>query len=154
MFARIFWSHMPAYKSCLAIGLSLLLPSLQARNGSATPRQQSSAPNSAAVAPELFSPGVIPGPANDGSPTFSPDGNTLFFTRSTANWGAILESHKLNGQWSQPALASFSGEWPDSSPSMAPDGTYVVFQSTRPAVPLTVRPKEGEPIKGVVSNLW
>src|ERR1700733_12003973 len=127
MFARIFWSHMPAYKSCLAIGLSLLLPSLQARNGSATPRQQSSAPNSAAVAPELFSPGVISGPANDGSPTFAPDGNTLFFTRRTAAWSAIVESHRVAGEWSQPQLASFSGEYSDSSPGMAPDGSYLVF---------------------------
>jgi hypothetical protein len=37
---------------------------------------------------------------------------------------------------------------------MSPDGTFIVFQSTRPAIPLTARPKEGEPIKGIVSNLW
>jgi len=37
-------------------------------------------------------PGVVSGPANDGSPAFSPDGNTIFFTRSTANWSAIVES--------------------------------------------------------------
>lgn len=104
--------------------------------------------------PEIFAPGVISGPANDGSPTFAPDGKTLFFTRSTANWGAILESHKIDGNWSKPVLAPFSGEWPDSSPAMSPDGTFVVFQSTRPAVPPAVAPKEGEPIPGVVSNLW
>jgi len=108
----------------------------------------------ALMAPDIFAPGVISGPANDGSPTFAPDGNTLFFTRSTANWGAILESHKVNGQSSEPVLAQFSGEWPDSSPAMSPDGKFIVFQSTRPAVPLTVRPKEGEPIPGLVSNLW
>ena len=106
--------------------------------------------------PEIFAPGVISGPANDGSPTFSPDGNTLFFTRSTANWGMILESHRVNGEWSQPRPAPFSGEWPDSSPSMSPDGKFLVFQSTRPAVPLRPdqMPKEGQPIPGVVSNLW
>jgi hypothetical protein len=112
----------------------------------------------AAVAPlaeaQIFAPGVISSPANDGSPTFSPDANTLFFTRSTANWGAILESHKIGGQWSKPILAPFSGEWPDSSPAFSPDGNFVIFQSTRPAVPLAVTPKEGEPTPGVVSNLW
>ncbi len=83
-------------------------------------------------APELFAPGVISGPANDGSPTFSPDGNTLYFTRNTTGWGAILESHKMNGEWSKPEPAPFSGQWSDSSPGMAPDGSYLVFVSLRP----------------------
>ena len=97
----------------------------------------------APVAPDIFAPGVISGPANDGSPTFSPDGNTLLFTRSTAAWSVILESHRAKGAWSTPVVAGFSGEWPDSSPGFAPDGTYVVFVSTR-------RPKAGP----ATSNLY
>jgi Tol biopolymer transport system component len=150
MFVHSFGSHMSAHKICIAIGLSLLIQSLQTRNASAIPRQQSTAPNSAAVTPELFSPGVISGPANDGSPTFAPDGNTLFFTRSTAAWSAILESHKIAGGWSQPQLASFSGEYSDSSPGMAPDGSYLVF--------VTLRPKNSDAEVSVqnprVANLW
>ena len=80
-------------------------------------------------APELFAPGVISSPANDGSPAFTPDGNTLLFTRSAATWSAILESHRVNGAWTAPVLASFSGEWPDSSPAIAPDGSFAVFVS-------------------------
>jgi hypothetical protein len=132
----------------------LFLTALQIQLAHANGWRDDQAATQPGVAPQIFAPGVISGPANDGSPTFSPDGNMLLFTRSTANWGAILESHKINGDWSKPALASFSGEWPDSSPAMSPDGSFVVFQSTRPSTPLTVRPKEGEPIKGVVSNLW
>jgi WD40-like Beta Propeller Repeat len=104
--------------------------------------------------PQIFAPGEISGPANDGAPTFSPDGSTLFFTRTAANWTVIVESHKVNGHWSRPVIAPFSGEWPDSSPGMAPDGSYIVFQSTRPKVPLTSAPKAGEPVAGRVSNLW
>ena len=81
--------------------------------------------------PELFAPGVISSPANDGSPTFTPDGNTLYFTRSAARWSVILESHRVKGTWSEPEVASFSGEWPDSSPALAPDGSYIVFVSLR-----------------------
>ncbi|HVT96972.1 MAG TPA: hypothetical protein VHE33_05650, partial [Acidobacteriaceae bacterium] len=104
--------------------------------------------------PEIFAPGVISGPGNDGAPTFSPDGKTLYFTRSAAHWTAIVESHEVNGQWSRPTLAPFSGEWPDSSPAMSPDGTFIVFQSTRPMAPLKEAPKPGVPIPGIVSNLW
>jgi len=101
-------------------------------------------------APELFSPGVISGPANDGSPTFAPDGNTLYFTRSTTNWGVILESHKKNDEWSEPEVAPFSGQWRDSSPGIAPDGSYLIFVSLRPkTVPAT-----GEKITSVRANLY
>jgi Tol biopolymer transport system component len=81
--------------------------------------------------PQLFSPGVISSPANDGSPTFTPDGNTLLFTRSAATWSAILESHRTGNVWSEPQLAAFSGEWPDSSPAISPDGKFAVFVSIR-----------------------
>ncbi len=81
----------------------------------------------------IFAPGVISGPANDGSPSFSPDGKTLLFTRSGSGAGIILESHLVNGLWTSPAIAAFSGVWNDQHPSFSPDGSYVVFVSTRPA---------------------
>jgi Tol biopolymer transport system component len=81
-------------------------------------------------APTIFAPGVISGAANDGSPSFSPDGNTLLFTRSTT-WGIILESHRRNGAWSAPTIASFSGKWNDWAPEFSPDGRYVVFVEVR-----------------------
>ena len=71
------------------------------------------AQTAALPAVQVFAPGVISGPANDGSPTFSPDGNTLFFTRYAAHWSVILESHLVNGAWSEPVVAPFSGQWPD-----------------------------------------
>jgi hypothetical protein len=84
-----------------------------------------------AAAPEIFAPGVISGPANDGAPTFTPDGNTLYFARSGANWGFILESHKIAGRWTEPVVAPFSGQFSDSQPSLSPDGKRLMFVSTR-----------------------
>src|ERR1700721_2223066 len=51
-------------------------------------------------------------------------------------------------------LSPFSGGGAALPPPVFPQGTFVLFQSPRPAMPLTVRPKEDEPIPGVVSNLW
>jgi Tol biopolymer transport system component len=97
-----------------------------------------------AAAPQIFAPGVISGPANDGSPTFTPDGRTLFFTRSGANAAFILESHLKNGTWAAPTIAPFSGQWNDQHPAMAPDGSYLVFVSRRPAPGVTEQ----------VAHLW
>lgn len=95
--------------------------------------------------PEIFAPGVISGPANDGSPTFTPDGNTLFFARSGASWSVILESHRLGDSWSAPQIAPFSGEWSDMHPVLAPDGSYLIFVSSRPV------PNQAT---GTRSHLW
>lgn len=120
------------FVSCAEAKSAFLLP---AQNVAATP-------SSPRPTPEIFAPGVISGPGGDGSPTFSPDGKTLFFTRSTSHWTIILESHQVQGRWSTPTIAPFSGEWPESSPAMSPDGKYIVFQTSRRAE------------TGSVSELW
>ncbi len=131
---------------CVALGnicLGSAVTSAAAQESASTPKVQ------------IFAPGIISGPANDGSPTFSPDGRTLLFTRSTAHWTVILESHLAEGVWSAPVVASFSGEWPDSSPAWSPDGKYVVFQSTRPKSYVRgSMPAGNAPPTDIVSNLW
>ena len=104
----------------------------------------------ATAAPTLFAPGVISGPANDGAPTFSPDGNTLYFARANNSWGFILESHKVAGTWQQPTVAPFSGQWSDQQPAFSPDGQHLVFVSMRtPAV----APASGMMI-GRTASIW
>jgi Tol biopolymer transport system component len=98
----------------------------------------------ATPAPQIFAPGVVSGPANDGAPTFTRDGKTLLFTRSGSGAGAIVESHLVNGKWSTPKIAEFSGQWNDQHPSMAPDDSYLVFVSGRP-VP---------GIEGHLAHIW
>jgi len=104
------------------------------------------------AAPQIFAPGIISGPANDGSPTFSRDGHLLLFTRSGSNWGIILESQRSGARWSEPRIAAFSGEWPDSSPEFSPDGKYVVYVSIRPTPPAA---HGVQPLKASHrANLW
>ncbi len=83
------------------------------------------------AAPQVFAPGVVSGPANDEAPAFSPDGNTLLFTRSGTSGSVIMESHRVDGHWSTPAMASFSGTWADLAPQFSPDGSYAVYVSIR-----------------------
>lgn len=86
----------------------------------------------ASGAPQVFAPGVISGPANDAAATFTPDGKTVYFFRSNGEDYDILVSHLDGTRWSAPKIASFSGQWRDLEPAMAPDGSYLVFASSRP----------------------
>jgi len=142
---------LPGKRSWSLLFLLLGAPIVCAQTSSAPPIVQNS-PAESTAAPEIYAPGLISGPANDGSPTFSPDGNTMFFSRSSGNWTMILQSNKVAGQWSTPAIAPFSGEWSDSSPELSPDGSYLVFQSSRPAA----SPEPADPSKPPhrVSNIW
>jgi hypothetical protein len=83
--------------------------------------------------PQLFAPGVISGAADDLSPAFTPDGKTVYFTRSNGTATMIVTSTLANGRWSSPTIAPFSGQWGDLEPTMAPDGSFLVFASNRPA---------------------
>jgi Tol biopolymer transport system component len=108
-------------------------------------------------APTIFAPGVISGPAHDSAPAFTPDGQTVYFSRSSSAGGAILVSHLRNGRWSHPEIAAFSGEWSDIEPAMSPDGSFLIFVSNRPANS-TGKPLDGfyngKAYPGNGGNLW
>lgn len=111
----------------------------------------------AACTPRVFAPDVISGPDHDAAPAFSPDGRSVWFSRSDAARSTILESHRDGERWSTPSPASFSGRWKDMEPAMSPDGRFLVFVSNRPA------DGEGAPLDGFFmgksfpgggGNLW
>ena len=85
-----------------------------------------------AADPQVFGSGVISGPANEASPVFTPDGKTLYFTRSNSSDNVLLVSHRQGDAWAQPGIAPFSGRWRDLEAAMAPDGSYLIFASSRP----------------------
>jgi len=101
---------------------------------------------SGASSPQIFAPGVVSGPANEDSAAFTPDGDTVFFDR--INWpnAAIMVSQWVNGTWSAPVIAPFSGQWLDHDPAMAPDGSFLVFSSNRPDQ------DSGKPLDAVMAN--
>lgn len=107
--------------------------------------------------PQVFAPRVISGPADDEGPTFTPDGKTVYFFRANSKDYFIMESHRLKGGWSSPEVAPFSGRWRDLEPALAPDGSYMIFASSRP-LPGSDTPPDGswggQPHPGKGGNLW
>ncbi|ODU92914.1 MAG: hypothetical protein BGP23_13735 [Lysobacterales bacterium 66-474] len=86
----------------------------------------------ASAQPQVFAPGVISGPASDAAAAFAPDARTVYFFRSNGEDYDIMVSHLDGVHWSSPRIASFSGHWRDLEPAMAPDGSYLIFASSRP----------------------
>lgn len=110
----------------------------------------------ASTAPERVGLGGIAHADSDDTLAFTPDGRTVFFDRSDGPRKTIMVSHKVDGRWSRPQVASFSGRWFDQDPVIAPDGSYLLFNSDRPPTP------GGKPLvqdyfrggPGPGSNLW
>jgi len=121
-------AHHPTAASLV---LTLLTASCNgAASRPATPAPASTAASAAASATaSVFAPGIISGPGNDAAVAFTPDGETLYVTRQHT----ILVSHRRGDTWSEPEVAPFSGRWGDAEPAIAPDGSFLIFASNRPA---------------------
>jgi Tol biopolymer transport system component len=94
-------------------------------------------PSAPPRAPSLFGPHVISTEDDEFGITFSPDGKTCFFTKRTpstisSSTYVICSSHLVNGKWTDPAIASFSGKYKDFNPFISPDGSKLFFISNRP----------------------
>lgn len=82
----------------------------------------------------LFAEGIISTQYNVRDFALSPDGDELFYTAQDRRTGfsIILTSRKESYQWTQPEVASFSGNYPDLEPAFSPDGKRLYFASNRP----------------------
>lgn len=87
-----------------------------------------------APAAELFAPNVISTRDYERDGAFTPDGKTFYFTKRTIwpYFSAICVSRLRGGQWTEPEVAPFSGQYPDATPSVSPDGARLYFASRRP----------------------
>jgi Tol biopolymer transport system component len=82
--------------------------------------------------PEVFAPGIIStnGHVEMGC-TWTPDGKEFYFARSetqdvNSNW-AIWVVEEIDGNWTEPEIASFSGLYRDFSPFITPDKKNMLF---------------------------
>lgn len=92
---------------------------------------------------------------------FSPDGGRMYVALFPADIAkaagvavgasapevALYESERSGGGWSAPRLMPFAGTYQDYEPAVAPDGSFMIFNSQRPL-------PDGTPIKDRKNNLW
>jgi Tol biopolymer transport system component len=103
----------------------------------ATPSAAASEEPASEPEPAVLAADVISSDAEEYRISFTPDGTTAYFARGDAFFpqsrrATILESRLVDGVWTEPEVASFSGEHPDIDPWVAPDGSYLLFSSIRP----------------------
>ncbi|NQT26053.1 PD40 domain-containing protein [candidate division KSB1 bacterium] len=89
-------------------------------------------PDSAAT---IFAPDFICTGLNERDAAFTPDGNSFYFSVWTGKTGSICVSHLINGKWTQPEVAPFSGRHSDIEPFISPTGDQFFFVSNRPLKP-------------------
>jgi len=84
--------------------------------------------------PEIFAPGIISDQYGNRDMSISPNSDELFYTLQYSRGliSAILYSQKINGKWTMPEVAFFSGLYNDLEPAFSPDGSKLFFVSNRP----------------------
>ncbi len=86
--------------------------------------------------PVIFAPNIISDEFGNRDMAISPTGDEIFYTlqyRSGFVFSTLIHSKKVNGKWSTPEIASFSGQYNDLEPTFSSDGNRLYFSSTRPA---------------------
>lgn len=78
-----------------------------------------------------FAPGVINTGLDEMAVSFSPNNKTVYYMLGGPT-PAICYTNLVNGRWSKPSIASFSGRWSDMDPAISPDGKKIFFSSNRP----------------------
>ena len=82
----------------------------------------------------LFAPGIISDEYSNRDMAISPAGDELFYTIQYRGFtiSVLMFSKKVNGKWSAPEVAGFSGQFSDLEPAFSPDGNRLYFSSNRP----------------------
>jgi hypothetical protein len=122
---------------CSSDGAAPVTSSPAAPTASAAPASPSARSSEAAAAASVLAPGVISSDDEEYRISFTPDGRTAYFARSSGFFpqtreATIMETRLVDGDWSDPGVASFSGSHSDIDPWVSPDGASIYFSSIRP----------------------
>ncbi|MDX1387727.1 MAG: hypothetical protein R3344_00950 [Acidobacteriota bacterium] len=82
----------------------------------------------------LFAPGFVSTGLSERDVTMTPDGSELYFSAQVGergNFTAIVFTRQVDGVWTRPEVAPFSGQYLDIEPHVSPDGSKLFFASNR-----------------------
>jgi Tol biopolymer transport system component len=92
--------------------------------------------------PVVFAPGIVSTGLYTRDIAMSKDGKEIYFSISDAATTSIFVTQLINGRWTEPVIAPFSGKgFFDFEPHISPDGKKFFFLSGRP--PQGMEPKTG-----------
>lgn len=114
--------------------VAVVLAAFVATRASGIVAPVAAAPDTTALRPEVFGEGVFSTELYDFFVTFTPKGDTAFFSRATPGFSyfTIVWSRYDGRRWSPPEMAPFSGRWSDADAHLSPDGSKLFFISNRP----------------------
>ena len=87
------------------------------------------------TSPRIFAPGIVSTGLSERDMAITLDGNEIYFSGvvgANHNFSAILVVQRVDGRWSKPRVAPFSGNYMDLEPAISPDGQRFFFLSNRP----------------------
>jgi hypothetical protein len=82
--------------------------------------------------PQLFAPGIVSTGLATRDVAMTPDGGEVYFGVTVNNHSMIMVTKQVDGVWTEPAVAPFSGRFNDLEPAISPDGQRFFFLSARP----------------------
>lgn len=98
------------------------------------------------MTPEIFAPGIISTGAWEYGTAFSKDGKEFYYAVAGAPYNVIVSMKEVNGIWTKPEIASFSGMYDEHDMLCSPDGKKLYYTSRRPLI------SEGNPEKE--ESIW
>ena len=101
------------------------------------------------LVPEIFAPGLVSTGMAERDLAMTPDGNEIYYTGVLGagfDFSAILFVRRVDGIWTEPEVAGFSGRYKDLEPAISPDGERFFFVSYRPDETDGQKPVEDEDI--------
>ena len=82
--------------------------------------------------PQIFAPGIVSTGLATRDVAMMPDGSEIYFGVTVGDRSLIMMTKDVDGQWTEPEVAPFSGRYLDLEPAISPDGQRFFFLSTRP----------------------
>jgi Tol biopolymer transport system component len=82
--------------------------------------------------PKVFAPGVVSTGLATRDIAMTPNGDELYFSVTLGARTMIMVTEQVDGIWTEPEVAPFSGRYLDIEPTISADGQKFFFLSTRP----------------------